>query len=42
MAKGRYNLSTYKPTLANNSGTGEITIDNSKSPQPITKPEGTY
>jgi hypothetical protein len=40
--KGRYNLFTYKPISANNSGTREIAIDNSKSPQPITESEGTY
>jgi len=42
LVKGRYNPSTYKPILASNSGTREITIDNSKLPQPITKPKGIY
>ena len=42
LVKGRRNLSTHKPTLAGNSGTREIATDNSKLPQPITKPEGTY
>ena len=40
--KGRYNLSTYKPILASDSGTGEITTDNSKLLQSITEPEGIY
>ena len=31
LAKKINNLSTYKPTLASNSGTREIAIDNSKS-----------
>ena len=30
LAKGRHNLSTHEPTLVNNSGTREITADNSK------------
>ena len=42
LVKGRRNPSTYKPILASNSGTREITIDNSKSPQSITKPKGIY
>jgi len=37
LAKGRYNLSIYKPILVNDSGTKEITADNGKSPQFITK-----
>ena len=40
--KGRYNLSAHEPILTNNSGTEEITINNSKLPQPITKPKGIY
>ena len=31
LAKGKYNLSAHKPILINDSGTREITIDNSKS-----------
>ena len=31
LVKGRYNLSAYKPILASNSGTREITVDNGKS-----------
>ena len=42
LVKGRYNLSAHKPILASDSGTREIATDNSKSPQPITKPEGTH
>ena len=42
MVKERHNLSAYKPTLASNSGTGEIAVDNSKSLQPITELEGIY
>ena len=42
LAKGRRNPSAYKPTLASDSGTGEIAIDNGKSPQPITELKGTY
>jgi len=42
LVKGRRNLSTYKPTLASNSDTREIAIDNSKSPQPIIEPKGIY
>ena len=42
LVKGRYNLSTHKPTLASDSSTGEIAIDNSKSPQPITELKGTH
>ena len=42
LAKGRYNLSAYKPILVSDSGTREITIDNGKSPQPITKFKGTH
>jgi hypothetical protein len=42
LVKGRHNLSTHKPTLASNSGTKEIAIDNSKLLQPITKPKGTH
>ena len=42
LVKGRYNLSTYKPILASNSGTREIAVDNGKSPQPITEPKGIY
>jgi hypothetical protein len=42
LVKGRYNLSTYKPILVSNSGTREIAVDNSKSPQSITKPKGIY
>ena len=42
LVKKRHNLSTYKPTLASNSGTGEIAADNSKLPQPITEPKGIY
>jgi hypothetical protein len=30
LVKGRRNLSAYKPILVSNSGTREITIDNSK------------
>jgi len=40
--KGRRNLSAYKPILISNSGTGEITADNSKSLQPITEPIGIH
>ena len=32
LVKGKYNLSTYKPILASNSGTKEIAINNGKSP----------
>ena len=42
LAKGRHNLSTNKPTSANNSSTREIAADNGKLPQPITKPKGIY
>ena len=42
LAKKRYNLSTYKPTLVSNSGTGKIAVNNSKLLQPITKPKGIY
>ena len=31
LIKGRYNLSTYKPILASDSSTTEITADNGKS-----------
>jgi len=31
LVKGRCNPSTYKPILASDSGTREITIDNGKS-----------
>ena len=40
--KGRRNLSIYKSTSASDSGTREIAIDNSKSLQLITEPEGIY
>ena len=30
LMKGRYNPFTHKPTLASDSGTGEIAADNSK------------
>ena len=42
LIKGRYNLSTQKPILANNSSIKKIAIDNSKLPQSITKPKGIY
>ena len=42
LVKGRYNLSTYKPILVSNSSTREITADNGKLPQSITKPKGIY
>ncbi len=42
MAKGRYNLSANKPILTSNSNTREITIDNNKLLQPITKPKGIH
>ena len=42
LAKGKCNLSAHEPTLASDSGTGEIAIDNSKSPQPITESKGIY
>jgi len=42
LVKGRRNLSTYKPILASNSGTREITVDNGKLPQSITEPKGIY
>ena len=42
LVKGRCNLSTYKPILVSNSSTIEITVDNSKSPQSITKPKDIY
>jgi len=42
LVKGRYNPSAYKPILMSDSGTKEITVDNSKLPQPITKPVGTH
>ena len=32
LAKGRCNLSANEPTLASNSGTGEIAVDNGKLP----------
>ena len=40
--KGKYNLSTYKPTLVSDSGTGEIAIDNGKLLQLITELKGIY
>ena len=40
--KGRYNPSAHKPILISDSSTKEITADNSKSPQLITKPKGTH
>jgi len=42
LAKGKYNLSIYKPILISNKNTREITADNGKLPQPITKPENIY
>ena len=42
LVKGKYNLFTHKPILASDSSTREIAVDNSKSLQPITKPEGTH
>ena len=42
LVKKRRNLSTYKPILASNSGTGEIAVDNSKLPQPITESKGIH
>jgi hypothetical protein len=42
LIKGKYNPSTQEPILASDSSIGEITTDNSKSPQPIIKPEGIH
>ena len=42
LIKGRHNLSAYKPTLASNSSTREIAINNGKLPQSIIKPKGTH
>ena len=42
LVKERCNLSAYKPILASNSSTKEIAVNNSKSPQPITKPKDIY
>ena len=42
LVKKRRNLFTQEPILASNSSTKEITIDNSKLPQPITKPKSIY
>ena len=42
LVKERYNLSIYKPTLASNSSTGEIAVNNSKLLQPITKLKGIH
>jgi hypothetical protein len=42
LVKGRRNPSTYKPILVSNSSTREITVDNGKLLQSITKPKGIY
>ena len=42
LAKGRRNLSIYKPILISNSSIKEITADNSKSPQSIIELKSIY
>jgi hypothetical protein len=42
LIKGKYNLSAYKPILVSDSDTKKNAVNNSKSPQPITKPKGIY
>jgi len=42
LVKGRRNLSAYKPILASNNNIKEITVNNGKLLQLITKPKGIY
>jgi len=42
LVKERRSLSAQEPILVSNSSTREIAIDNSKLPQPITKPKSIY